>query len=130
MVCKPFGSRTCLDTMVREPFGSQTLQIRGHGIVLNSKGSKIWLDAMVRKPFGSRTLQIRGHGIILHHPRVPDPWRCPGPAVLLPGTPTVLTRYVLPHVANVKSHIILSMTTGHSQSTATLLILGCLLMNF
>ena len=59
----------------------------------------------------------------LHHPRVPGPWRRPGPAVLLPGTPTVLTRYVLPHVANVKSHHVLSMTMGHSQSAVTLLIL-------
>ena len=66
----------------------------------------------------------------LHHPRVPGPWRRPGPAVLLPGTSTVLTRHVLPHVANVKSHLVSLMTTGHSRRAATLLILGRLLMNF
>jgi hypothetical protein len=52
--------------MVRKPFGSRTLQIRGHGIVLNSRGSQTWLNVMVREPFGSRTLQIRRHGIFLN----------------------------------------------------------------
>ena len=34
-------------------FTSQTSQIRGHKIVLDSRGSRTWTDAMVRKPFRS-----------------------------------------------------------------------------
>ena len=66
MVRKLFGSQTCLDAMVCEPLGSRTSQIRGHGIVLNSKGSRTWLNTMICEPFGSLTSQIRCHWIVLN----------------------------------------------------------------
>ena len=67
MVCEPFGSQTCLDAMVREPLGSQTSQIRGHGIVPNSKGSRNQ-GVVLHLHLVSITLVSRAPGVVLELP--------------------------------------------------------------